>query len=372
MRKSVFIFMMFLLPLSFFACQAAPGKYVVKAQLNTGGKSARAYLAYNVGNTKMVDSTDVKNNNFSFTGNMGEEPFFAVVYINYQPDQPDFIPEDVLSFYIEQGTTSLASPDFIKNATIQDSGVNKLFAKWGATSQAIWKPVMNANSLPEGQREGVVTNAMNRLAKEGAAFITENPDSWVSLLEVIPGVIGRTFDPDVAEAQSLIALLSPRLRATEKGKEMQEKIDLLRAVAIGSVAPDFTQNNTEDKSVSLSDFRGKYVLVDFWASWCGPCRAENPFVIKAYHQFKDKNFTVLGVSLDNDKKAWVEAIEKDGLPWTHVSELKHWSSDIVKLYNIKGVPTNFLVDPSGVIVAKNLRGEALIPELEKHLILNKK
>ncbi len=136
---------------------------------------------------------------------------------------------------------------------------------------------------------------------------------------------------------------------------------------VGSMAPDFTMNDVDGKPFSLSQLKGKYVLVDFWASWCGPCRGENPNVVKAYNKYKDKNFTVLGVSLDEEKSKWLEAIQEDHLTWKHISDLKGWSSAAVSLYGFDGIPYNVLIDPQGKIIAKELREDALEEMLSKTL-----
>jgi peroxiredoxin len=129
--------------------------------------------------------------------------------------------------------------------------------------------------------------------------------------------------------------------------------------AIGSLAPDISLADPNGKQIALSSLKGKYVLLDFWASWCRPCRAENPNIVACYNKFKDKGFEIYSVSLDKEKDPWLEAIKKDGLNWVHVSDLKEWNSPTALMYNVQGIPANFLLDPYGKIIAKNLRGEAL-------------
>lgn len=176
--------------------------------------------------------------------------------------------------------------------------------------------------------------------------------------------------------QSFSKNILGRFPNNSMAKEFSQRIDELYAagekalssgIQNGTVAPEIELPTADGKTVTLSSFKGKYVLVDFWASWCGPCRGENPNVVKAYNQFKGKNFTIFGVSLDTDKEKWLAAIAKDGLSWTHVSDLKGWESVAARSYHVESIPTNFLIDPSGKVVARDLRGEGLTAELERIL-----
>ncbi|MGN6508938.1 MAG: peroxiredoxin family protein, partial [Chitinophaga sp.] len=197
-------------------------------------------------------------------------------------------------------------------------------------------------------------------------FLETHTGSVVAL-DVVKQLAGST--PDYAEVYPQFARLSEDVRESEAGKTYAEYLEKIKAVSIGATAPEFSQNDTEGKPVSLASFRGKYVLIDFWASWCGPCRKENPNVVKAYNTYKGKNFTILGVSLDKEdaKDKWLQAIADDNLTWTHVSDLAFWNNAVAKQYAVRSIPQNFLIDPQGKIVAKNLRGKALEDKLAELL-----
>ena len=196
------------------------------------------------------------------------------------------------------------------------------------------------------------------------SLLAAHPSSPVAAYFVVKDF---AYELDLEGMKAARAKFDASLAGTEYVKQIESMIGRMEKVQVGSVAPDFTLPDVDGNPVSLSSFRGKYVLVDFWAAWCPDCRKENPNIVAAWNKYKDKNFAVLGVSLDRNRDQWLAAIEKDGLTWTQVSDLKYWSSDAAVLYCIRWIPMSFLIDPEGKIVSIGLEGEELHNKLEELL-----
>lgn len=348
--------------------------FTLNAQFKTIEPIAKAYLMYN----ETLDSAVLSNGAFQFKGELpGPGPVRMIMDHKNLGIKKLGRNADVLSFFIDNESINLTAQDSIKTAVITGSKINTENTRYQNFISAPLKAMAAINlaykSASEEKRKDpeYKKETASRYEKAEAdkktlqtKFIKENPDSFFSLIALYE-TAGNPLD--VARVDSLYKGLSANLRKSFAGQEFSKLIESAKGTSIGAMAPDFTQNDVNDKAVSLSDYRGKYVLLDFWASWCVPCRAENPNVVKAYNQYKDKNFSILGISLDQPgkKDAWLGAIKADGLTWTQVSDLKFWENAVALKYGIRSIPQNFLVDPRGKIIAKNLRAEELNAKLKE-------
>ena len=329
------------------------------------------YIADIITGTSRTDSVLVSNGSFAFKGD-AKTPLKAILF-----SVPD---NNRLDFFIEAGRIEIDSKDSLHNAVIKAGALNADFITLRRLTDVIDTDIRNYNramqaiiaASPEKRTdvefqrnwESKRKSAYDKLQKAYQDFAINNPDNTASVFAIAN--VGGTNN-DISIIQPLFERLSSRVRTSALGKVYEGKIKKLAQVSVGAIAPDFTQADTAGHAVSLKDFRGKYVLIDFWASWCAPCREENPNLVKAFERYKEKNFTVLGVSLDRPtaKDAWLKAIKKDGLPWTQVSDLKGWNNEVCKMYSVESVPKNFLIDPTGKIVAKDLRGAQLNEKLSE-------
>jgi peroxiredoxin len=250
------------------------------------------------------------------------------------------------------GTTSIkdynAYNDFIKNSPrlkdMEDvfKKANDLYTQHDSVGFAALQPRLNE-----------IDSIRTVLGKQ---WVNEHPNSNISAYIISSEL---KYKLQMSEVETMMNKLSASAKNNIPAKNILHSIEVDKLTGIGRTALDFTQIDTLGNPVSLKDFRGKYVLIDFWASWCHPCREENPNVVKAFNQYKDKNFTILSISFDEDKTNWLKAIQKDGLAWNHVSDLKGWDNAVGKEYDIEAIPANILIDPQGKIIAKDLHGDDL-------------
>jgi len=346
-------------------------KFEIQGTIGHLSTPAKVYLKYIIGSQNITDSATLVNGKFKLSGIIkGDALKTANLMLNKKGTGPTY--DDFTQVYLEPGTINVTSADAISTAEITGTKTNDDKAKYNELLKSFNKAFVDLDekekpATDEGKQSEAYSKATKNLQVQQIQlqkkFIQDKPDSYISL-DVLHDL---SYNTDYPELVTLYNGLSPQIKASEQAKPFAAMLPILKTVAIGATAPEFTQPDTAGKLVSLSSFRGEYVLIDFWASWCVPCRGENPNLVKAYNRFKNQKFTILGVSLDQlkSKTNWLAAIRKDGLPWTQVSDLKAWKNEAVIRYAIHFVPQNFLLDPNGKIIAKNLRGEDLDNKLEE-------
>jgi peroxiredoxin len=375
---------------------AQNSKFVLKGKIGELNAPFKIYLVKSaaISPDNITDSAGLKDGSFEFNGQLDiARPIGLVIAadrsaLNLQRGKSKaaavagpasvgarLVVPDSKFFYLDAGETVVSSADSLRHATVTGASekANSEEAELQKCLEPIWSEngdigQFQMNTPEETQKTEAFKKEFNEkveaVDKKQAAtvgkFITDHPNSPISLYALAGNMGSQATLPQIKE---LYAVLSPAIRNSAAGKSYAASIVRMEKTAIGSPAPDFVENDVNGKPISLKNYRGKYVLLDFWASWCGPCRQENPNVLKAWNKYKDKNFVVIGVSLDQTKDPWLAAIKKDGLPWTHISGLKGFDDPVARLYEVHAIPVNYLIDPDGKIIASSLRDVALDEKL---------
>ncbi len=353
--------------------------YQLNGWIRNGIKEGTAYVRYfyrdAANEDHMVrDSGTIKDGRFYLKGRLPGKPVIGKISLR-DITQPEPAEENISEVYLEpamiklEATNNLLSPAFSGSASQRE--FSQLYASLKEV-RAVLKRIDDEYGKAQEEKDLKKLDALTEELKtiyekrQGVIgkFIKKHPSSFISAYKF--GEFLGDEEIEVKTAQSVYDILSPDLKKLPVMQEMLNRISIARKTEPGNKAIDFTQADTSGNKISLSSFRGKYVLIDFWSSWCVPCRAENPALRAMYAKYKSKGFEIIGVSLDGGRKPWVRAIVADSLPWTQVSDLKVFGNEVAKMYGITAIPRNLLIDREGKIVSKNLRGLALERELKKY------
>lgn len=353
--------------------KAGENEYIVTGTIKgiADGKTVILEVQDETGALKPVDTVKIEKEKFTFTGS-AKEPEMYLLSIETVSDK--------LPFILENGDIEMTiNKDSVGITKITGTYNNEELNSYKAKGMAIQKKMMkfqkdNTAKMNQAQqtKDTVVMNSLRKeyskfqdeFITQSDAYVASHPKAFISAL-IIEGMFNQ-MAPDIDKISKFYNGLDKEVKDTKHGKKIKKQLDELTKpvaaavnVGVGTMAPDFSAPNPEGKAVSLKQSMGKVTVVDFWASWCKPCRAENPNMVALYKEFHAKGLNILGVSLDDDATKWKDAIAKDKLTWTHVSNLKNFEDPIATLYSIKAIPSTFILDASGKIVAKDLRGAEL-------------
>lgn len=362
------LLLLFVLGVFLFSCSETekPDGYLINGKI-TGAADMHLILQTRV-DGEFVDidtaATDPEGN-FLFEGKV-ENP--ELYYIKVEERK-------YVSFFIENSEIELnAHIDSLKTATVKGSLIQDNYdgylsktKKFRDKSEALYEEYKVAKEAEDEVKLAEINKKFevleNKTKDFNLKYVKENAKSIVSAYIAFKNAYNINLD----ELKDVVNAFDSTLTETKYVKYLNERISILEKTAIGQAATDFTQNDPEGNPITLSSFKGKYLLVDFWASWCGPCRKENPNVVKLYEKYHEKGFEILGVSFDKEKDAWLKAIEDDSMVWNHVSDLKYWNNAAGKIYGIRSIPHTMLINREGKIIAHKINCEELETKLEELL-----
>lgn len=368
------------------SCETEPEHFTISGEVKNANGEKLYLVELQTNNVILIDSIILNNEGvFSFNGQTDIPKFYAL----------RTTPGNYLTLIVhprEQITVKTDGKNLAKNPVIEGSPesqkITELRMRLDHSVDRLDSLGAYYRSLIGSREINLVKDSLAQLSKEiiethtsyTKSFITDNSTSLAGLMALYQQIAPRKYVLSPKEDYEYFALVDSSLMATipksdavqalhaqmqEINRQIKQEQEINEAVGIGTIAPEIKLPTPNGDTLALSSFRGKYVLLDFWASWCRPCRIENPHLVKAYEKYQDKGFEIFQVSLDKKRDSWVKAIEKDQLYWPQVSDLKYWHSEPAKLYKVQAIPANFLIDKNGRIVAKNLRGDALDAKLSE-------